>query len=501
MFNLQHVPPLLRPAVCLMLGIIAGSFVACNETQVLVVLLVVLVGAFLLRKSDIGQSLCISTACILLGALLCIHQKAKLSVEWPAEERNYAVVISSEPVERGKTLAMDALLAADGKKIQLRVMRDERSEQLTVGDGILIRSAIKPLSSQGSYRTWQETHSYVGEAFVTRNHWQREVIPLEGIGHVQRLRLYFMGIRHDLLQQITSTVRAQEDYSILSAMVLGDKSGVSKEQKEQFSVAGTSHLLALSGLHLGIIYMLLSSLFRSRRWQTVNQVLIVVAVWAFVLLVGMPSSVIRAAVMITTLALVRVLNRGAVPLNSLALAALIMLMVNPYSLFDIGFQLSFCAVLAILLFTPLIDSLFTTRLSPLTTHLSRLTKSLLSLTTVSIAAQIGTAPLIAYYFGRFSVWFLLANYVAIPLATLILYSMVVVLLLGFWPALQSIIIVIPVTLASWLNAWTAWIASLPFASIDGLHPSILQVVMIYVIILCLWLLLHYYVKHRPDIRK
>ena len=389
---------------------------------------------------------------------------------------------------------MDALLDNDGRKIQLRLMRDERSEQLTVGDGLLFLSTIQPLSSQGSYRTWQETHSYVGEAFVWRNRWQREALSLEGLGHVQRLRLFFMGIRHVLLQQITSTVSTQEDYSILSAMVLGDKSAVSKEQKEQFSVAGTSHLLALSGLHLGIIYMLLSSLFRSRRWQLVNQLLIVVAVWAFVLLVGMPSSVIRAAVMITTLALVRVLNRGAMPLNSLALAAIIMLMVNPYSLFDIGFQLSFCAVLSILLFTPLIQS-------PLT-HLQKpLTKSLISLTTVSIAAQIGTAPLIAYYFGRFSVWFLLANYVAIPLATLILYSMVVVLLLGFWPALQSIIIVIPATLASWLNSWTAWIASLPLACIDGLRPSILQVVMIYVIILCSWFLLHYYVRHRPDTKK
>ena len=487
----MFTPPLLRPAVCLMLGIIAGRFVAYYETQVLIVLLVVLVGAFLLRKSDVGQSLCISTACILLGGLLCLHQKEQLNVAWPSTACDYSLVIASEPVERGKTLSMDALLADDGRKIQLRIMRDERSEQLTVGDGILIRSAIKPLSSQGSYRTWQETHSYVGEAFVTRNHWQREVIPLEGIGHVQCLRLFFMDIRHVLLQQITSTVRAQEDYSILSAMVLGDKSGVSKEQKELFSVAGTSHLLALSGLHLGIIYMLLSSLFRNRRWQTVNQLLIVVAVWAFVLLVGMPSSVIRAAVMITTLALVRVLNRGAAPLNSLALAALIMLVVNPYSLFDIGFQLSFCAVLAILLFTPLIPS-------PPATHHLPLTKSLLSLTTVSVAAQIGTAPLIAYYFGRFSLWFLLANYVAIPLATLILYSMVVVLLLGFWPALQSMIIVIPATLASWLNAWTAWIASLPFSSIDDLRPTILQTVMIYVIILCLWLLLHYYVKHRPD---
>lgn len=472
-----------------MIGIVAGRFVSCPVSYALGALLLMLFLTFLCRRWGRLQSLLISLCCVSLGTLLCLHQKSQLQVTWPEAEGRYAVIISSEPVERGKTLSMDALLAATGQKIQLRLMRDERSQQLHVGDGLIVFAAVKPLSAEGSYRTWLETHGYEGEAFVWRNRWQRESISLSDIGCLQRLRLYFMGLRRQLLAQVSQHISERDDYSILAAMTLGDKSAVSREQKEQFSVAGTSHLLALSGLHLGIIYMLLSFLFRSRRWQLVNQLLIVSSVWAFVLLVGMPSSVIRAAVMITIYAFVSLLNRSKTPVNTLALTAIVMLISNPYALFDVGFQLSFSAVFAILLFTPLFNNLLT-----LPFWLSPLWKT----TAVTVAAQLGTTPLVAYYFGRFSVWFLLANYLAIPLATLILYTMLLTLLLSFWPAVQSVIIAIPATLATWLNSWTAWIASLPLASIDGLHPTILHVTLLYVVIACLWYLLHYYVRQKPE---
>lgn len=485
------IAPLLRPAVCLIIGIMVGRFVECHEVILLVTLLATLAAAFLLRKFQTLQSLYIQAACMVMGCLLCLHQKSQLQVAWPSGEHSYAVIVSSEAVERGKTLSMDALLATTGQKIQLRIMHDERSQQLHVGDGLIIHSAIKPLSAQGSYRTWLETHAYVGETFVWQSRWKRESVSLNDIGAVSRARLFFLQQRHELLSNIP-TQEGQEGSSILAAMTLGDKHAVSPEQKEQFSVAGTSHLLALSGLHLGIIYMLLSLLFRSRRWQLLSQLLIIASVWSFVLLVGMPSSVVRAAVMITIYAFVSLLNRRKTPVNTLALTAIVMLVSNPYALFDVGFQLSFAAVLSILLFVPVFSSLFTTRQNSL---FGRLTGSLLSMTYVTVAAQIGTAPLVAFYFGRFSVWFLLANYLAIPLATLILYTMFFALLLSFWPAVQSAVIVIPATLASWLNQWTAWVASLPFASIDGLQPSPLQVAMVYVVIAGAYYLLHYRRQH------
>ncbi len=494
------IAPLVRPAVCLMLGIAAGRFVSWPQWPVLGVLAVFVLLTLLAGRRELLQSLCLETACIALGLLLCLHQKEALTVAWPEEDGHWAFVVSSEPTERGKTLAMDALVAETGQKIQLRIMADEQSRQLTAGDGIIAQTTLRPLTATGSYRTYQETHGYVGEAFVTRRHWQHESISLEHIGSGAKVRLFFMQQRRKLLQQITPNIRERDDYSILAAMTLGDKSAVSREQKEQFAIAGTSHLLALSGLHLGIIYMLMTYLFRSRRLRLVNQLLIVGSIWAFVLLVGMPLSVIRAALMISIYAFVSMLNRSKTPINTLALSAVIILLANPYALFDVGFQLSFASVLAILLFMPLATPHRSARPAGTLARARTLNPQpfLYQMTMVSIAAQIGTAPLVAYYFGRFPVWFLLANYVSIPLSYCILSTMLVTLLLGWWPTLQALVLNIPVTLASWLNSWTQWVASLPFASIDGLHPTMLQTSLAYVIVFCLWYLLRYRREHEPE---
>ena len=480
--------PLLYPAVSLIIGITAGHHFSFSPSLMLSVLISILVATMLLRRWEHLQSICLCLACGTVGSFLCLHQQTKLNVEWPSEEHNWPMVVTSEPVIHGKTIWMDALLATTGQKIQLRLMRDERSQQLTIGDGLIIHSTIKPLSAHGSYRTYQETHGYVGEVFVWRNRWQRDSITLANISTIDKTRLFFLQKRHYLLQQVKGSITThQEDYAILAAMTLGDKSAISREQKESYAIAGTSHLLALSGLHLGIIYMLLSWLFHNRRRQLLNQLLLVGSIWSFVLLVGMPSSVVRAAIMISIYAFVSLLNRSKAPINTLALAAIIMLCFNPYALFDVGFQLSFAAVLAILLFVPLFESLITTHRLPLTI--------LKSMTAVSIAAQIGTAPLVAYHFGRFSPWFLLSNYVSIPLVTVILYIMLLLLLLGFWPMLQTTFAIVPATLASWLNSWTSWVASLPLASIEGLRPTPFHVFLLYLIIGCCYWLLRYHVRH------
>ena len=495
--------PLARPAVCLIIGITAGRFLSCSQDGMLVILLLLVVAAFLTKRSGNLQSAFIYLACTAAGCLLYIHQRQRFTVDWPGAKQTYEMVVVSEPVQRGKTIAVDALLTATGQKIQLRIATHPSqitTHQISIGDGLLVHTQLKPLSAQGSYRTFLESHDYVGEAFVWSSNWQRATVSLNGIGHLSRARLFFMEQRHKLLQHISANVREQDSYSILAAMTLGDKSTISSEQREQFSIAGTSHLLALSGLHLGIIYMLLTFLFRSRRMQLVNQLLIVSCIWAFVLMVGMSPSVVRAAVMISIYAFVSMLNRSKTPVNTLALTAIVMLVANPFALFDIGFQMSFCSVLAILLFVPLLSLSFASNSAknnkPFNYIISKFLSFLWTTTTVSLAAQLGTGPLVAYYFGRFSVWFLLANYVAIPLTMLMLYSMLVVLLLSWWTTLQNLIIVVPTTIASMLNGWISIIASLPMASIDNLHPSLLQIAMLYVVIACIYYLLYYYVSHR-----
>lgn len=223
-------------------------------------------------------------------------------------------------------------------------------------------------------------------------------------------------------------------YAVLAAMALGDKSSLSDELKEEYSVSGASHVLALSGLHLGIIYAILSLLFSRRRWQIVSQVLILLAIWSYVFIVGMSASVVRSAVMLTVYSFVSLLNRNRLSLNTLSVAAVVILAGSPLYLYDVGFQMSFAAVLFIIIFyRPLLEVM------PGRIRNIPIIKQIWQMTAVSVAAQIGVAPLIAFYFGRFSCYFLLTNMIVVPAATVILYGAVLTAAVSFQPWLQTLL--------------------------------------------------------------
>ena len=305
-------------------------------------------------------------------------------------------------------------------------------------------------------------------------------ISQQQMSRIDRSKIFFLRQRAKLLERLKEDGMEGDAYAVVAAMALGDKSALTKELKNVYSVTGASHVLALSGLHLGIIYTLISFLIVGRRWQTVSQLFCILSIWAFVFLVGMSVSVVRSAIMLTVYALLSLGHRDKMSVNTLAFAALVMLLVSPRSLFDIGFQMSFVAVLSILLWLPVFMGVFSERL--LMEH--RWVKWCWGMVAVSVAAQTGVAPLIAYYFGRFSSYFFLTNFIVIPAATLILYLSLVVLLI---PRLAYLLIYI----VTKLNAVLAYITTIPGASIDGLHPTLLQVSMVYVIILAVYLLLTY----------
>ena len=168
-------------------------------------------------------------------------------------------------------------------------------------------------------------------------------------GRIQRTQQYFLHKRSVLLQRLETAGLSDDQYAVVSAMALGDKSALTKELRETYSKTGASHILALSGLHLGIIYALLSMLVVGRRWQMITQVAIILSIWAFVFLVGMSASVVRSAVMLTVYALLAIGHRHKMSVNTLAFTAIVMLLVTPKALFDVGFQMSFMAVFSILM--------------------------------------------------------------------------------------------------------------------------------------------------------
>jgi competence protein ComEC len=173
--------------------------------------------------------------------------------------------------------------------------------------------------------------------------------------------------------------------------------------------------------------------------------------------------------------------------NTLALTAFVMLMVNPLCLWDVGFQLSFLSVLGLfVLFKPiyhLIDDRWL--------HASRLLKWIWSMMVVSLSAQVMTAPLVMYYFGRFSCYFLLTNLVAVPLATIILYLAFIMFVATPFPIIQKWVGYGLLKVAVCLNAALEYIVSLPGSSIEKISINQLQVILIYVIIVCVYFLCLY----------
>ena len=295
---------------------------------------------------------------------------------------------------------------------------------------------------------------------------------------IERTQQYFLNQRNILLQRLETAGLSDNQYAVVAAMALGDKSSLTKDLKETYSMTGASHILALSGLHLGIIYALLSLLVVGRRWQMITQVAIILSIWAFVFLTGMSTSVVRSAIMLTVYALLAIGHRQKMSVNTLAFTAIVMLLVSPQALFDVGFQMSFMAVFSILLFTPLFYRPFSAEY--LMTH--RIIRWLWGMVAVSIAAQIGVAPLIAYYFGHFSCFFLLTNFIVIPAATLILYLSLTTLLI---PSIGVVL----ASIVGLLNTTLLYISTIPGATIDGLHPSVMLTASIYAIIFATYYLL------------
>lgn len=477
--------PVLRLALFLIAGIVLGellygvlSFKAWFAATVVSLLLTLLAW-----KHCILQSVMIFITCMLFGGSLVSVELDKAYIPVPDKDMAYSAVVISQPVVSGKVIRCDLMIAdvSHPVKVKASIYRDERADKLRVGDGIKAVSLLEKPSgyadSDFDYGRYLLYHGYVATTFIYIDEWSKAVVDLTRLSLIQRTRIAALVFRDRLLRRYTDMGFSGQAYAVLAAMTLGDKSSLSDRLKEDYSVSGASHILALSGLHLGIIYAILSLIFLRRRWQIASQVLILLAIWTYVFIVGMSASVVRSAVMITVYSFVSLLNRNKMSLNTLAVAAVVILIVNPLYLYDVGFQMSFAAVFFIILFyRPVLN------LMPGCVMGIPVIRQIWQMMSVSLAAQIGVAPLIAFYFGRFSCYFLLTNIIVVPAATIILYGAVLMAALSFVPYLQTLLSALLLKVVVLLNSGVSFVAELPGASIDGIAIGLLQLVLIYVAI-------------------
>ncbi len=486
--------PVLRLVVFLVIGIVIGDalYGVVSVHVWFAAFVCATVSTLLVERFCMLQSALIFVCFVLIGACLTVNKLDTVTVGWPAEKIEYDAVIVSPPQVSAKIVKCDMVIVDKERpyKVKASIYNANDALNLKVGDGIhacsLLNEPRNFLGSDFDYRSYLLNHGFVGTTFIYADEWYVAAVDLTTLSVLERAKLSALAYRDKLLERFKLMDIDRQDYAVLAAMTFGERVTMSEEMTDDYSVSGALHVLSLSGMHLGIIYAMLLLLFMKRRRLVLVQVLIIIAIWSYVVIVGLPVSAVRSAIMLTVYSFVCLLNRNNVSLNALSVSAVIILIDNPLCLYDVGFQMSFVSVLFIIVFYKPIYNILPQQVSNLP-----LLNFIWSMSVISIAAQLGVAPLVAFYFGRFSCYFLLSNFIVVPASTIILYGVVILLCTGWWHWCQDILSSVLATTVRLMNEGVSYIASLPGSSIDGIRINIVQVFMFYVFVFALYVFMNY----------
>jgi competence protein ComEC len=291
---------------------------------------------------------------------------------------------------------------------------------------------------------------------------------------VYELQQYFRKI-------LATYVGNNSQKGIAQALLYGNDDEIDDETMQAYAHTGTLHVLAVSGMHVGIIFMLLNKLLifveRLKRGKYIKAAAILIILWTYSMLCNLSPSILRATVMFTFIIASDVLKRNSNIYNTLAASALFLMLFDVNYIASVGFQLSYMAVLGIVFLQPYIYNWYT---AP-NTFMDQVWK----ISSVSIAAQIATMPIGMLYFHQFPFCFLFSNLIIIPLTNVILYGCILLVAIGtmHWPAL--IVGKLVSFIIQFTNIIVKFVEQLPFAYTEGIHISIIQSILLYVIILCL----------------
>lgn len=281
-----------------------------------------------------------------------------------------------------------------------------------------------------------------------------------------------------ILKTLRTHIKGEQETSVAEALLIGYRDDLDRDLVQAYSNTGVVHVIAISGLHLGLIYwlllFLLKPLDKSKRFKWLKPVIAVSLLWIFSLLTGAGASVIRAAIMFTAIGFGGLLGKKGNIYNSMAASAFLMLCYNPFLLWDVGFQLSYAAVLSIVLFMKPIYHWFS--------FSNKLLDNAWQLNAVTLSAQILTLPLCMYHFHQAPNLFLITNFVAVPLSSFILFGEILLVAVSFSPAIASFVGLLLSYFLKWMNSFITWVDAFSFAVTDGIQHSPLQTVLLYAFI-------------------
>jgi competence protein ComEC len=360
--------------------------------------------------------------------------------------------------------------------IMLTLLRDENDQQPRVGDRMMVHAPMKRIqriADPGGFdrQVWAAARGIQLELFATAADWMR-------IDHTTTWIDHFSSLRKTIGEWVSGSGLEPREQALVKALVLGQRDELDSEQRTAFARSGTIHVLAVSGMHVGLIYAVITFLFKwlggSRRARIGRGVIIVVMLWLYAGITGGAPSILRATMMFTFIALADMTARRTDHFNSLFAAMFLMLLWDPAMTGIIGFQLSFLAVLGIILFHSPIENLWVPR--------NRVMRWIWSLAVLSIAAQTVTLPVSLYYFKAFPLWFLPANIIVVAAVIVSVWASLALIVFHWLPFVSDALVWVLTLLLKVVAGATGFFAGMP-AAYPAVRINVTMMVFLFVLVL------------------
>lgn len=400
------------------------------------------------------------------------------------------VQLDEPPVQRDKTYKVVATLQYHAKaqkaveasgKIILYFKKDSALMRLlpALQPGSIgwVQTNVQPIANSGNpgafdYIAWCHRQGIYYQSFLSA-----QAITLLPSTPTYHPTTVLWSLRLWVLKQLQHYLPDSEERAVAAALLIGYRHFLDRELVQAYSNVGVVHIIAISGLHLGMIYgllyFLLAPLERTPRWRPFKYIVMLLVIGLFTAIAGGMPSIARSAVMFSMLILGKWFNRNAPMYNNLAASAFLLLLWQPFNLWDVGFQLSYAAVLGIVVFQSLVLQ-GVIRVIPW--------QPAAQLVAVTLSAQVFTTPISWYHFHQFPLYFLLANCWVVPLSGLLLYGLMAVLLFAPFPLLASWLGGLMGKGIAWMNAGIVAIYQWPHAVWGGIQLNSWQVAFIFVAI-------------------
>ncbi|WP_461639543.1 ComEC/Rec2 family competence protein [Labilibaculum euxinus] len=493
---------LLLPLVC---GVILSDIVSIPQILNWILVLFGLLGVLLFALSEkLRKSYSLRSLFGLFIFILCFgfgnirYNDIQSQMYLPISKSKIILKgrVLDTPAEKGRSFAfvldVQSIKVSDKwqnvlGKTMIYLQKDTKARELGIGDLLVLKTELQRVKNAGNphefdYASYLKTQHILYSAYADSLSWKQ-------IGNTSDFSIKVMASkwRDHLLSIYRKNGIQNESFDILAALTLGYKTGMDPEIKRTWADAGAMHVLAVSGLHVGIIYMIMNYLIRFlARFKYgchLQGILLLLTLWTYALLTGMSPSVMRSATMFSFIVIGKALKRDGSIYNSLAISAFFLLLIDPFLLFTVGFQFSYLAVVSIVFFQPQFDKLLYIG--------NPILKKLWQLTTVSLAAQIGTFPLAVYYFHQFPSYFLLSGYVVITMAGILIYLSALLLILSPIGILSEGLGWILRNLVEGMNFLIVKIQALPGSVIRELSLSQYQLLFTYFLLFSLIALLSF----------